>query len=445
MPNGQPNQPARATIRMYRHGLGDCHLLRFPRADNKTFSVVIDCGLILGAPDAQQIMRNVVQDLKVATADHIDLFVATHEHWDHLSGILQARDLWSQLTVDKVWLGWTESPDDPLAQKLRDERTNMRAALTVAANRMHLAGDSRSAQEVAGLLEFFGAAGSDTTTKALEEVRKLSRRDIRYCFPQDPPLVLEGTSVRAYVLGPPHDEKLIKKYNPSTREPETYGIDSMADGFGRLQDLLKVDDDTAAPFDEALRIPTELARGMPFFQQSYWGEAGGEGADQSWRRIDSTWIESSSNLALQLDSATNNTSLVLAFELPGGDVLLFAADAQVGNWLSWQDLNWFAGGQLVTGPDLLARTIFYKVGHHGSHNATLRTKGLEQMSKLAYAFIPVDRKMALAKRWGQMPFGALVDALEKFARKGVLVSDQSPPQGVNAIVGPNSLYFELSL
>src|SRR6266699_2202355 len=68
-----------------------------------------------------------------------------------------------------------------------------------------------------------------------------------------------------------------------------------------------------------------------------------------------------------LDSMTNNTSLVLAIELADGDVLLFAADAQVGNWLSWQDLKWTVGTSPVTGPDLLKRTIFYKVGHHGSH------------------------------------------------------------------------------
>lgn len=49
-----------------------------------------------------------------------------------------------------------------------------------------------------------------------------------------------------------------------------------------------------------------------------------------------------------------------------GDVLRFAADAQVDNWLSWQDLAWSVGGRAVTGPELLGRTNFYKVGHHGS-------------------------------------------------------------------------------
>ena len=62
----------------------------------------------------------------------------------------------------------------------------------------------------------------------------------------------------------------------------------------------------------------------------------------------------------------------------------------------------------MTGPDLLRRTIFYKVGHHGSHNATLREKGLEQMSGLKVAMIPVDHEMAVKKRWVHMPLPELV-------------------------------------
>ena len=56
---------------------------------------------------------------------------------------------------------------------------------------------------------------------------------------------------------------------------------------------------------------------------------------QDWRRIDGDWAAGAAAFALQLDSDTNNTSLALAFELPGGRVLLFPGDAQVGNWESW--------------------------------------------------------------------------------------------------------------
>ena len=55
--------------------------------------------------------------------------------------------------------------------------------------------------------------------------------------------------------------------------------------------------------------------------------------------------------------------------------MLFPADAQVGNWLSWQSVKWPVGANEVKATDLMARTVYLKVAHHGSHNATL---GLEQ-------------------------------------------------------------------
>ena len=80
-------------------------------------------------------------------------------------------------------------------------------------------------------------------------------------------------------------------------------------------------------------------------------------------------------LALAMNNATNNASLVLAFELSkGGKVLLFVGDAQAGNWRSWSDGAFDDGGTKVTAEDLLGRTVLYKVGHHGSHNATLKGK-----------------------------------------------------------------------
>ena len=51
----------------------------------------------------------------------------------------------------------------------------------------------------------------------------------------------------------------------------------------------------------------------------------------------------------------------------------------------------------VRAGDLLSRTVFYKVGHHASHNATARGQGLELMSREdeLTAFVPVDRAVAL--------------------------------------------------
>jgi hypothetical protein len=62
-----------------------------------------------------------------------------------------------------------------------------------------------------------------------------------------------------------------------------------------------------------------------------------------------------------MDKALNNTSVILLFEV-GGKKLLFPGDAQIENWafaLSHDDVR-----------KTLESVDFYKVGHHGSLNAT---------------------------------------------------------------------------
>lgn len=436
----------RIKVRMYRQGLGDCFLITIPRQNLNPFYMVIDCGVILGTKDSGRIMKEVAEHILQTTAGRVDVVAATHEHWDHISGFGQAREIWTdknRLTIGDVWLSWAEDPNDELAQKLRKQRGDLKIALHAAVARMRLAGDSSAALEVTNLLDFFGAAG--TTAGALEIVKELVEKPT-YRTPKDDPILIEGTDVRVYVLGPPPNEKLIKKYNPSKREPETYGMDSINNYLNALQPSLS-DTDVETPIDEGFQIPLNLAQQMPFFQQHYWGEdADSEEKSQAWRRIDGSWLDSSSSLALQLDSATNNTCLVLAFELGlGGDVLLFAADAQVGNWLSWQDLKWEIEGEVVTGPDLLRRTIFYKVGHHGSHNATLRALGLEQMESLKLAFVPVDRKMAVKKRWNQMPLNELMKTLNEMTEDRVVRIDSDIPAKLSKSMVPDKLFHEVSL
>jgi hypothetical protein len=164
--------------------------------------------------------------------------------------------------------------------------------------------------------------------------------------------------------------------------------------------------------------------------------------DASWRRIDADWLGAASQVALNLDSDTNNTSLALAFEWgrPGkGMVLLFPGDAQVGNWLSWRDHSFKSSGQRTLSTDeLLSRTVVYKVGHHASHNATLRRDpretspgnelgvpyGLELMNDII-AMIPVDWAAAQKKMpdpW-RMPHEPLYRRLREKARRRVLRSD----------------------
>jgi hypothetical protein len=434
---------------MYRQGLGDCFLISLPRTDgrDRPFHVMIDCGVVLGTPNPGPIMTRVMDDIVEETKGEIDLLVATHEHWDHLSGFVQAAESFAKLTkVGQVWLAWTENPDDPLAQKMKQEKEQALAALRMGLSQMQLAGNADGAAELHGVLEFFGAAKGATTADALDSVRAKTSKP-RYCLPTDPPVRPEGTSARFYVLGPPHDEKLLRKINPSTRDKETYGL--ALDGLGMFMDGAGTalgDVDEGRPFDQQFEIPFDYAQSAPeleFFRAHYWQPA--NAAPDNWRRIDTDWLGGSTELALQLDSLTNNTSLVIAIELPGdeGDVLLFAADAQVGNWLSWQALSWTMDGRSVIGPDLLKRAILYKVGHHGSHNATLQAKGLELMERLRVAMIPVDHAMAVKKGWTKMPLDDLVTALGKQARGAVLRIDERKPATQENVV-EEELFFEVT-
>ena len=156
-------------------------------------------------------------------------------------------------------------------------------------------------------------------------------------------------------------------------------------------------------------------------------------ADQlSWRRIDTDWLEAAGSLALKLDNDTNNTCLAIAIELIAtGKVLLFPGDAQVGNWLSWAELCWPKGAKpedpnVITAEHLLVRTVLYNVGHHASHNATLRERGLELMtSNELVALIPVDEDMARNKKHWDMPFPALLKRLEQKTKGRIIRADRT--------------------
>jgi hypothetical protein len=413
-----------AKVRMYRQGLGDCFLVTLPRAAGKSYYIMIDCGVVLGTSNPADLMKAVVDDVVRTTEGHVDLLIATHEHWDHVSGFVQAKDSFSGLHIGELWLAWTEDPDDELGQKIRNDHQAMRFALASAAQRIRFGGDD-SDSDLESLLGFFGAAGHGTTADAMEIVKNLCPGRIRFCLPADQPVSPDGVDARLYVLGPPRDEKALRKSNPSSSRQETYGMADVQQTYG----------DAEAPFDPLIQIPFDSGMQTPFFQEHYWGEASGsEQRDQAWRRIDNSWLEGATEMALQLDSATNNTSLVLAIELGTGDVLLFAGDAQVGNWLSWQNLAWQIDGKTVTGPDLLSRTVLYKTGHHGSHNATLRENGLETMKRLSVALIPVDQKMAIKKHWGKMPLNELESRLNEMTRGRVLRVDRDIPAALAGVV-----------
>lgn len=111
----------RVAVRIYRQGLGDCILVRMKRPGHDDFKLMIDCGVVLGTPDAPKIMTRVMENLLSETQEKVDVLAITHEHWDHLSGFTQAPDAFAKLAVGAVWVAWTEDPKDDLANQLRTE------------------------------------------------------------------------------------------------------------------------------------------------------------------------------------------------------------------------------------------------------------------------------------------------------------------------------------
>lgn len=436
---------------MYRHGLGDCFLLSFPKQEGGQFRVLIDCGLISVASNPKEMMTRVAKNIAAESGGHLDLVVLTHEHWDHVSGFSeqQAQSIFErEFQIDRVWYAWTEDKNNELGKKLRREREARARAVHRAA--IALKTQLTTGARLKSLLTFLGIEDASTEPLATKEVGTTGkvrqafdylagRRgiEVRYCHPKDEPLQLPGVpGVRVYVLGPPEDERLIKRSDPTAKGQEVYEIasglamgESLLAAFSRLSaDKTDVpNDDRDCPFDKYLQRQPEASNAvLNGLILETWNSAGDE-----YRRIETDWMNAAETLALALDKHTNNTSLVLAFELVDSErVLLFAADAQVGNWLSWQDLSWevpYGGNKhAVTGPNLLRRTVLYKVGHHGSHNATLREKGLEQMnSPELIALVPVNKGQAQKNGWMEMPFNKLIERLTQKARGRVIQSDSS--------------------
>jgi hypothetical protein len=440
------------TVRMYRQGLGDCFLLAFPAAGERPFFMLIDCGVLLGTPQGGEKVRRVAEHILAATGGRVDVLVATHEHWDHLSGFEQARDVFDRLQIGEVWVAWTEDPDDPVARGLRRERETALRALTATVSRLRAEGDAEAALAAEGIepvLGFFGelgVAGGSGIARAMDYVVGRGEPP-RFRAPGEGPLPLPGVAgARIYVLGPPKEMDFLRRSNPRSGEAyeaalavneETSFFAAVLDAHARAGETAMSPEEKALanlcfPFDKVFRIPLADAQEDPFFQETYYG--GRKKDELTWRRIDMDWLGSASGLALKLDSNTNNTSLALAIELvPSGKILLFPGDAQAGNWRSWHKLAWSAGGEAVTVKDLLRRTVLYKVGHHASHNATLREQGLELMvDPDLVALIPVDEKMAHKPKGGSpkgwdMPFPPLLKRLEEKTNGRVLRVDAGLP------------------
>ncbi len=453
-PTAGDDTPA-VRLRLYCHGLGDCLLVELPTDAGPPFRLLIDCGLHSAEPGARDRLQAVIDDLRTETGGRIDAVAGTHEHWDHLSGFLQHRDRWGAangLDIGEVWMSWAENPDDPDARRLDRFKGEATGLLRGLAGALDMAGEARLAAGLDGIGGFlFGAAGERVRT-AREALKALA--PVRYLEPGTlVPLPQQVTGVRIHVLGPPRAVARLHQHDdPGGGWRLALGQDPfalpLAAAVALNSGVARVRDDPTAPFEAGVGEPLSALRssdwqpdaavpdGFNALRRFLWAHYFGPGAEagdgKASRRIDGAWAEAAAELALQLDRDTNNTSLVLAIELiASGHVLLFAADAQAGNWASWDDVAFEVpdpgtpgGIRRVTGPDLVRRTVFYKVGHHGSHNATRRAGGLEAMDHARLvAFNPTSADRAERLRWRDFPARRLVDRLAELTGGRYIQSD----------------------
>jgi beta-lactamase superfamily II metal-dependent hydrolase len=455
-----------AIVRMYRIGHGDCFLLAFG-GDPEPVHVLIDCGYKPGSPAfLKSTPDDVVADIRAVTKNKIDVAVITHEHQDHVNAITQKR--FAGLTVGEVWFAWTESREDKLARRLRKKYGDSLRAL-VAANRRLAASNPAQARRVSELiaLELGGemeatpasvsagataagamaADGGSFNKQSMRLLQGLSSKEPKCIYPHKEIIELPGAkSVRVFALGPPYDEDLLEDLEPHDGEGfPKHGLTghSIAPSFAAAVNGKK-GEGAGNPFSsrQTIRLdrrPKDVAKWF----RSHYGTGKGKvlpnddevGSAAKFRRIDSDWLLSVEHLALAMGNDTNNASLVLAFELGrGGKVLLFAADAQRGNWASWATKPFKDGRDEVDVRELLGRTVLYKTGHHGSHNATLTGNETSKVPNLSWlgrgkyaseftAMITAVRKWADGKAGWDHPLKAIKTALLERCGGRVLQTD----------------------
>jgi hypothetical protein len=438
---------------MYKIGTGDCFVLKFTTGTKRKFVMLIDCGSCEGDKNR---FNEFVAEIGGFVDQHIDLLVVTHEHLDHIIGFARGQEEFKKIKIDHVWVAWTEEPGNNTADKLKEEYGVQAIALAAAVKKLDknlndpafkalfkdaLKGKfmlNSKQRFLSGLKDILslhdaetqlGAAGLTEMGKAMKYVLKdLEAKNGEapfYCFPGKAVPKLKGTDgIKFYVLGPPESVELIGK---DEIKAEMYERSFAFRTEYSLSASLLNDSSSPkinSPFDEKYYAQDNETES---FRKEYYDEP-----KKAWRKIDSDWLFHAGNVAIRLEDFINNTSLALAIEFESsGKVLLFPADAQSGNWISWHGnkMKWkIKKGnttETIVAKDLLERTVFYKAGHHCSHNGTASKSGLDLMtSEELVAFLPLDYERIKPVWKNTMPGKGLYEELIKRTKGRLFRIDQ---------------------
>lgn len=372
---------SKVRVRMYRVGMGDCFLVTFPGKKH----MLVDCGV--HSQSKFKGLSEAVAAIEKETGGKLDVVVATHAHADHISGFGTEEETFQRFEVGEVWLPWLENLSDPVAKKLHAKTAALTSFIDAHASRL-------AAEEKDPLLEWvtlnaLGAKGRSSTgnnAKALATLRggfgdKSRTKYLKGGAVLEDAGGIKGLTVR--VLAPSTDTSFLSKMHPP--DSQLYGLD--ANGM--------LIDDKLEPFG------------------SHWcGD--GEALDKAYQdELVKQCAIPLRALALSVDNYLNNTSLALLLTYKGKS-LLFPGDAQWGSWKSWE-ASW---------EEILGDVHFYKVGHHGSHNATPHG-ALDLMSaKDVVAMASTDTVDSFNRGHFPVPYSKLVTAVKKRVDDRYAQSDQ---------------------
>jgi len=397
-------QPAGVTVFAYQVGFGDCFLLRFhyPSGDRH---VLIDFGSFPQPDWARDgFMAGVARDIASRCGGKLHAVVATHRHADHINGFADnaGGPIIAGLQPEVVIQPWTEDPDAgdatvpaagapgkkslSFARSLRDMEA---LAESVVAEATALRGAGRT-----GIARELQALGMDNIANpsAVRNLARMATKQQRYVhFGAGAGLGRVLPGVKVHVLGPPTLEQTdtIRKQRSSD-----------SNEFWQLQ---------AAASRMRVSAAGTLFPGAAVVARE------GVPPHARWfvEKLRSIRGRELLEIVRALDNAMNNTSVILLFEVAGRK-LLFPGDAQYENWM-------FALSQPSV-RELLADVDLYKVGHHGSRNATprslwnlftRRSADPQEPRRLTTLVSTMSGHHGNAKRKTEVPRRTLVAALER--------------------------------
>ena len=363
------SKPKSLTIRSYQVGFGDCFLLTFHYAGkDKDRHVLIDFGST-GQPRGvpPNLMLKVAEDIKEQCGGKLHAVVATHRHKDHISGFATNKkgtasgDIIASCKPDVVLQPWTEHPKARVDATQAPSTMTSNQAFVAALGNMHTISaavleEAQRRRSMLGPTMFreLTFLGDDnlSNASAVENLMQMGKKNHYLNFGSKSGLERVLPGVKTTVLGPPTLKQSSEiKIQRSKDEDEFWMFQALANQF-----VLKPE---ARIFR---RAKTYSALGAPPFTRWF------------LKRMRSIRGEQLLGIVRALDKVMNNTSLILLFEV-NGKKLLFPGDAQIENW------SYALSKPAVR--RVLSKVNVYKVGHHGSRNATPKTlwAGFKNRSK----------------------------------------------------------------